>query len=62
MNSMAVMNQNHANLSNMEKSEVSKSLFALVSWDEILRSGVFLAHRDVRYLHFNIIHMYDIYT
>ena len=47
MESMAVLSQNHTDLSSMDKPEVSKSLFGLIQWEEILRSGVFLAHRDV---------------
>ena len=44
---MAVLSQNHTDLSSMDKPEVSKSLFGLIQWEEILRSGVFLDHRDV---------------
>ena len=50
MESMAVLSQNQTDLSSMEKPEVSKSLFGLIAWEEILRSGVFLEHRDVSIL------------
>ena len=30
----------------MDKSEVSKSLFGLISWEEVIRSGAFLGHND----------------
>ena len=33
-------------LQSMDKSEVSKALYGLISWEEVLRSGVFLAHQD----------------
>lgn len=49
MESVAVLSQNHTDYSSMEKSDVSKSLYGLIQWEEILRSGVFLAHRDVRF-------------
>jgi hypothetical protein len=39
-------------LSSMEKSEVSKNLYGLIHWEEIMRSGVFLQHKDVRNFHF----------
>jgi hypothetical protein len=47
MDSMAILSPNHSDLSSMDKSEVSKSLFGLIQWEDILRSGVILAHRDV---------------
>ena len=47
MQSVAILSQNQADLSSMEKSEVSKSLFGLIQWEEVLRNGVFLGHRDV---------------
>jgi hypothetical protein len=31
-----------------DKSEMSKQLFAQINWQEILRAGVFLSHKDVR--------------
>lgn len=31
----------------MEKSEASKTLYGQIQWEELLRSGVFLQHRDV---------------
>ena len=34
-------------LSTMDKGEVSKNLFGQIAWEEILRSGVFLEHKDV---------------
>eukprot|EP00596_Hydrurales_sp_CCMP1899_P003973 CAMPEP_0119035284 /NCGR_PEP_ID=MMETSP1177-20130426/2213_1 /TAXON_ID=2985 /ORGANISM="Ochromonas sp, Strain CCMP1899" /LENGTH=451 /DNA_ID=CAMNT_0006993307 /DNA_START=122 /DNA_END=1477 /DNA_ORIENTATION=+ len=43
---MAMLSQKHTDLSSMDKSEVSKSLFGLIQWEDILRSGVILAHRD----------------
>jgi hypothetical protein len=42
-----MLSPNHTDLSSMDKSEVSKSLFGLIQWEDILRSGVILAHRDV---------------
>jgi hypothetical protein len=35
------------NLDSIEKSEVSKTLYSQIQWEEISRSGVFLQHRDV---------------
>lgn len=35
------------NLDALEKSEVSKTLYGQIQWEEISRSGVFLQHRDV---------------
>ena len=35
-----------SDLMTMDKSEVSKSLFGLISWDEVIRSGAFLGHND----------------
>ena len=53
-----MLSQSQADLASMAKNEVSKSLFGLVKWEEILRSGVFLGHRDVSFFlpntHFNI--------
>ena len=37
-------------LSTMDKGEVSKNLFGQIAWEEILRSGVFLEHKDVSLL------------
>lgn len=35
-------------LNSMEKPEVSKALYGQIQWEDLLRSGVFLAHQDVR--------------
>jgi hypothetical protein len=40
-------NLSSKDLSLMEKSEVSKSLFADINWQEILRAGIFLTAKDV---------------
>jgi V-type H+-transporting ATPase subunit H len=40
------MSKELTDLTTMEKSEVSKSLFGLIQWEEVLRSGVFLGHTD----------------
>lgn len=47
MQSNAVLHKGkHLDFSSMEKGEISKNLFGQVQWEEILRSGVFLQHRD----------------
>jgi V-type H+-transporting ATPase subunit H len=33
-----------------DKAEMSKNLFAQINWEEILKAGVFLSHRDVMFL------------
>jgi hypothetical protein len=49
MQSTAVLHKGkHLDFSSMEKGEISKNLFGQVQWEEILRSGVFLQHRDVK--------------
>jgi hypothetical protein len=50
--SQAVLTHSNEELSQMNKSDVSKNLFAQIAWEEILRSGVFLEHRDVSFLFF----------
>ena len=39
--------QVNTDLATMDKSEASKLLFGQVQWEELLRSGVFLQHKDV---------------
>ncbi len=36
-----------ADLGSLDKSEASKTLFTQIQWEELLRSGVVLQHRDV---------------
>ena len=48
MASVAVLAQNLTDMLYMEKHEVSKRLFAIIPWEEVLKSGVFLEPKDVR--------------
>lgn len=41
--------QVNTDLATMDKSEASKLLFGQVQWEELLRSGVFLQHKDVSF-------------
>ena len=50
MESLAVLSQNHTDFSSMEKPVVSMNLFGRIQWEEVLRSGVFLAPRDVSHM------------
>lgn len=63
MQSTSVLN-NVANvdLQSMDKSEVSKSLFGQINWDQILRSGVFLESRAVSCIISYICNMFIIYN
>ena len=47
MASVAVLAQNLTDMLYMEKHEVSKRLFAIIPWEEVLKSGVFLEPKDV---------------
>ena len=47
MAAVAVLAQNLTDMLYMEKHEVSKRLFALIPWEEVLKSGVFLEPKDV---------------
>ena len=55
MKSSAVLSQGHMDLFSMEKSDISKNLFGQIQWEEILRSGVFLQHKDVSLFGFCLI-------
>lgn len=50
MQSQSILSQGIQDLSTMDKSDVSKNLFGQIAWEEILRSGVFLEHKEVRIL------------
>lgn len=54
MQSQSILSQGIQDLSTMSKSDVSKNLFGQIAWEEILRSGVFLEHKEVRCLRINI--------
>ena len=47
MAAVAVLSQNLTDMLYMEKHEVSKRLFAIIPWEEVLKSGVFLEPKDV---------------
>jgi hypothetical protein len=47
MQSQAVLTSSSKDFSLMDKSEISKNLFAQIQWDDIIRSGAFLQPRDV---------------
>jgi len=47
MQSQSILSQGIQDLSTMDKSDVSKNLFGQIAWEEILRSGVFLEHKEV---------------
>ena len=54
---------NNADISQVSKSELSKQLFHKINWQEILRAGVFLTHKDVSsadvyYAECSIIHVH----
>ena len=49
MASVAVLAQNLTDMLYMEKHEVSKRLFAIIPWEEVLKSGVFLEPKDVSF-------------
>jgi hypothetical protein len=42
-------------LSSLDKNEASKTLFSQIQWEELLRSGVVLQHRDVSHSPTNFI-------
>lgn len=55
MNSTSVLSVGNSDLSSLSKEEASKNLFSQIHWEEVLRSGVALQHRDVSYLYFSIV-------
>ena len=59
MQSQSILSQGIQDLSTMDKSDVSKNLFGQIAWEEILRSGVFLEHKEVSII---IIKCYYCYT
>ena len=48
MQSTSILTRANVDLSSLDKSEVSKSLYGQIHWDEIIKSGVFLQSKDVR--------------